>query len=58
MKKLFLYTPLMLLFFGNLCAEPTERNEKLNQLFYQLKNTNNVSNVFIHFYKFRVIKLI
>ena len=43
MKKLSLYAFLVLLFFGNVFAESTERNNKLNQLFNQLKKNNDVS---------------
>ena len=46
MKKLFLYVFLVLLFFGNVFAESTERKDKLNQLFYQLKKSNDVSVAF------------
>ena len=37
---------LVLLFFGNVFAKSTERNDKLNQLFYQLKKSNDVSVAF------------
>ena len=43
MKKLSLSVCLVLLFFGNVFAESTERNNKLNQLFNQLKKSNDVS---------------
>jgi len=43
MKKLFLYLFLVLLFFGNVLAESTKKYEKLNQLFNQLKKSNDVS---------------
>ena len=43
MKKLLLSVCLVLLFFGNVFAESTERNNKLNQLFNQLKKSNDVS---------------
>ena len=43
MKKLFLYVFLVLLFCGNIVADSTERDVKLNELFEQLKKSNNVS---------------
>ena len=43
MKKLFLYLFLVLLFFGNVLAESTKKYEKLNKLFDQLKQSNDVS---------------
>jgi len=43
MKKLFLYVLLVLLFCGNTIAESEGRNLKLDQLFEQLKKSNNVS---------------
>ena len=46
MKKLFLYVFLVLLFFGNVFAESTERKDKLNQLFDQLKKSNDISIAF------------
>ena len=43
MKKLTLYIFLILLFFNNAIGESTERNEKLNRLFDQLKRSNDAS---------------
>ena len=43
MKKLTLYIFLILLFFDNAIGESTERNEKLNRLFDQLKRSNDAS---------------
>ena len=43
MKKLFLYVLLVLIFCENTIAESADRNIKLNQLFEQLKKSNNVS---------------
>ena len=43
MKKLSLYVFLVLLFCGNVIAEFKDRDIKLNQLFDQLKMSNNVS---------------
>jgi tetratricopeptide (TPR) repeat protein len=43
MKKLSLYVLLVLLFGGNTIAETEDRNLKLDQLFEQLKKSNNVS---------------
>ena len=43
MKKLSLYVFLILLFCGNVIAEFKDRDIKLNQLFDQLKMSNNVS---------------
>jgi len=42
MKKLFLCVFLLLLFCENVIAESKNRNFKLNQLFVQLKKSNNV----------------
>ena len=41
MKKLSLYVFLVLLFCGNTIADSKDRNVKLNQLFEQLKKSNN-----------------
>ena len=43
MKKLSLYVFLVLLFCGNTIADSKDRDVKLNQLFKQLKKSNNVS---------------
>ena len=43
MKKLYLYAFLVLLFCENVIADSTERDVKLNELFEQLKKSNNVS---------------
>ena len=43
MKKLSLYVFLILLFCGNTIADSKDRDVKLNQLFEQLKKSNNVS---------------
>ena len=43
MKKLSLYVFLVLLFCGNTIADSKDRDDKLNQLFEQLKKSNNVS---------------
>ena len=43
MKKLFLYVLLVLLFCGNTIAESEGRILTLDQLFDQLKTSNNVS---------------
>ena len=43
MKKLFLYVFLVLLFCGNTIADSKDRDVKLNQLFEQLKKSNNAS---------------
>ena len=43
MKKLSLYVLLILLFYGNAIAESKDRDFKLNQLFNQLKKSNNIS---------------
>ena len=45
MKKLSLYIFLVLLFCGNTIADSKDRDVKLNQLFKQLKKSNNV---FVH----------
>ena len=42
MKKLSLYVFLVLLFYGNAIAESEGRDFRLNQLFDQLKKSNNV----------------
>ena len=41
MKKIFLYILLVLLFCGNVIADFQDRDINLNQLFYQLKKSNN-----------------
>ena len=41
MKKLSLYLFLVLLFCGNVIANSENRNTKLNQLFEELKKSNN-----------------
>ena len=46
MKKLSLYIFLVLLFFGNTIADSKDRDIKLNQLFEQLKKSNNASVAF------------
>ena len=46
MKKISLYVFLVLLFFGNVFVKSSERDDKLNQLFYQLKKSNDVSIAF------------
>tara|TARA_B100001105_G_C22145570_1_gene337808 strand:+ start:33 stop:590 length:558 start_codon:yes stop_codon:yes gene_type:complete len=46
MKKLSLYIFLVLLFFGNTIAGSKDRDIKLNQLFEQLKKSNNASVAF------------
>ena len=46
MKKLSLYVFLVLFFFGNVFAKSTKRDNKLNQLFDQLKKSNDVSIAF------------
>ena len=43
MKKLFLCVFLVLMFFGNTIAESKDREAKLDQLFEQLKKSNNTS---------------
>ena len=43
MKKLSLYVFLVLLLCGNTIADTKDRDVKLNQLFEQLKKSNNVS---------------
>ena len=43
MKKLSLYVFLVLLFCGNTIADSKDRDVKLNQLFEQLKKSDNVS---------------
>ena len=46
MKKLFLYTFLVLMFCGNTIADSKDRDVMLNQLFKQLKKSNNTSTAF------------
>ena len=46
MKKLSLYVFLVLMFCGNVFAESKDRDVRLNQLFEQLKKTNNDSMAF------------
>ena len=46
MKKLSLYVFLVLLFCGNTIADSKDRDDKLNQLFEQLKKSNNYSIAF------------
>ena len=46
MKKLYLYVILVLLFCGNTIADSKDRDVKLNQLFEQLKKSNNASIAF------------
>ena len=46
MKKLFLYVFLVLIFCGNVLAESKDRDIRLNQLFEQLKKSNNASLAF------------
>ena len=46
MKKLSLYVFLVLMFCGNVLAESKDRDIRLNQLFEQLKKSNNVSLAF------------
>ena len=46
MKKLFSYVFLALMFCGNVFAESKDRDVRLNQLFEQLKKTNNDSMAF------------
>ena len=46
MKKLSLCIFLILLFFGNVFANSTERDDKLNQLFDQLKKINDATIAF------------
>ena len=43
MKKLFLYTFLVLFFCGNMIADSKDKDVKLNQLFEQLKKSNKIS---------------
>ena len=43
MKKISLCVFFVLLFFGNTIADSKDRNVKLNQLFEQLKKSNNAS---------------
>ena len=46
MKKLYLYVFLVLMFCGNVVAESKDRDVRLNQLFEQLKKSNNASIAF------------
>ena len=46
MKKIFLYTLLTFLFYGNLIADSQNRDINLDQLFYQLKKRSNASLAF------------
>ena len=46
MKKLSLYVFLVLMFYGNVLAESKDRDIRLNQLFEQLKKSNNASLAF------------
>jgi len=46
MKKLSLYVFLVLMFCGNVLAESKDRDIRLNQLFEQLKKSNNASLAF------------
>ena len=46
MKKIFLYTFLFFLFYGNAIADTKDREIKLDQLFEQLKKSSNVSVAF------------
>lgn len=46
MKKLSLYVFLVLMFCGNVLAESKDRDIRLNQLFEQIKKTNNASLAF------------
>ena len=46
MKKLSLYVFLVLIFCGSILAESKDRNIRLNQLFEQLKKSNNTSLAF------------
>ena len=46
MKKLSLYVFLVLMFCGNVLAESKNRDIRLNQLFEQLKKSNNASLAF------------
>ena len=46
MKKLSLYVFLVLIFYGNALAESKDRDIRLNQLFEQLKKSNNASLAF------------
>ena len=43
MKKIFFYTILVFLFCGNVIADSQDRDINLNQLFDQLKKSNNTS---------------
>ena len=45
MKKLSLYLFLVLMFCGNIFAESKDRDVRLNQLFDQLKISNNISTI-------------
>ena len=46
MKKLSLYVFLVLMFCGSILAESKDRDIRLNQLFVQLKKSNNASSAF------------
>ena len=46
MKKISLYVFLVLMFCGNVLAESKDKNIRLNQLFEQLKKSNNASLAF------------
>ena len=46
MKKISLYVFLVLMFCGNVLAESKDKNIRLNQLFEQLKKSNNTSLAF------------
>ena len=46
MKKLSLCVFLVLLFCGNAIADSKDRDDKLNELFNQLKNNNDVVSAF------------
>ena len=46
MKKLYLYVFLVLMFCGNVVGESKDRDVRLNQLFEQLKKSNNASIAF------------
>ena len=46
MKKIFLYTILFFLFYGNVIADTEDREIKLDQLFKQLEESSNASVAF------------
>ena len=46
MNKIFLYTFLFFLFYGNVIADTKDREIKLDQLFEQLKKSSNASVAF------------